>query len=58
MTFEIVVDDRVNASHAIRTKVNRRTNKILFHLIKLPFKDSEGVLVSRDRRSGHDRRNF
>lgn len=58
MTIELIVDDRVNPSHAIRTKGSRRINKILFHLLKLPFKDNDDILVSMDRRSGYDRRNF
>lgn len=58
MTIELIVDDRESASHTIRTKGSRRINKILFHLIKLPFKDSNGNMVTLDRRSGHDRRNF
>jgi len=58
MTIELIVDDRVNPSHAIRTKGSRRKNKVLFHLFKLPFKDSDGNLVTRDRRNGNDRRFF
>lgn len=58
MTIELIIDDRVNISHAIRTKVSRRVNKILFHLLKVPFKDSNDILVDIDRRSDHDRRNF
>jgi hypothetical protein len=58
MTIELIVDDRVNPLHAIRTKSSRRKNKIRFHLFKLPFKDSDGNLVTRDRRSGDDRRLF
>ena len=57
MTTELIVDDRVNVLHTIRTKSSRRTSKILFHLLKLPFKDSDGVLVIKDRRSGFERRN-
>jgi hypothetical protein len=56
MIIELIVDDRVNPLHAIRTKGSRRKNKILFHLFKLPFKDSDGNLVAKDRRSGYDRR--
>ena len=33
MTIEHIIDDRVNPSHAIRTKGSRRINKILFHLL-------------------------
>ncbi len=58
MTIELIVDDRVDPSHAIRAKDIRRINKVLFHLLKLPFKDSNGRLVTTDRRSGNDRRNF
>jgi len=56
MTIELVVDDRTNPSHAIRTRDGRRINKILFHLLKRPFKDSNGRWVTMDRRSGDDRR--
>ncbi len=58
MTIEHIVDDRENPSHAIRTKGSRRINKIHFHLLKRPFKDSYGRWVTIDRRSGSDRRNF
>lgn len=57
MNSGIIIDDRENTSHVIRTKFERRINKILFHLLKLPFKDSDGRLVTIDRRSGYDRRN-
>ena len=53
MTIELVVDDRTNPSHAIRTKGSRRINKILFYFLKLPFEDR---WVTMDRRSGDDRR--
>jgi len=56
MSIELIVDDRTNPSHAIRTKGGRRINKIHFHLHKRPFKDSNGRWVSVDRRSGYDRR--
>lgn len=56
MTIKLVVDDRTNPSHAIRTKGGRRINKIIFHLLKRPFKDSYGRWVTIDRRSGYDRR--
>ena len=56
MSLELIVDDRTNPSHTIRTKGGRRINKTLFHLIKRPFKDSNGRWVSIDRRSGCDRR--
>jgi len=56
MTIELVVDDRKNPSHAIRTRGGRRINKILFHFLKRPFKDSYGRWVTVDRRSGCDRR--
>ncbi len=58
MTIELIVDDRENPSHVIRIKGSRRKNKLLFHLLKLPFKDSDSRLVAGDRRSGHDRRIF
>ena len=56
MAIELIIDDRTNPSHAIRTKSGRRINKILFHLLKRPFKDSNGRWVNMDRRSGSDRR--
>ncbi len=58
MDIELIVDDRENASHVIRTKISRRSNKILFHLLKLPFADSDGRLVTIDRRSGYERRGY
>jgi len=58
MTIELIVDDRTNPSHAIRTKGSRRINKILFHFLNRPFKDSNGRWVTMDRRSGIDRRNY
>jgi len=58
MSIELIIDDRENALHEIRAKSCRRVNKILFHLLKLPFKDSEGCLVTIDRRSNFDRRNL
>lgn len=56
MTTELIIDYRENPSHAIRTKDSRRIIKILFHFLKLPFKDSNGRLVTINRRSGSDRR--
>jgi len=58
MTIELIVDDRSNPSHAIRLNGDRRVNKILFHLIKRPFKDCNGRWVTTNRRSGDDRRNY
>lgn len=58
MTIKLIVDDRANPSHVLRTKGNRRINKILFHLLKQPFKDSDDFLVTMDRRTGYDRRNL
>ena len=57
MNIEPIFDDREDASHVIRNKVVRRKNKTLFHLLKQPFKDSDGCFVTTDRRSGYDRRN-
>ncbi|NOQ90790.1 MAG: hypothetical protein GQ549_07570 [Gammaproteobacteria bacterium] len=56
MTIELIVDDRANPLHAIRTKGSRRINEIHFHFLKRPFKDSNGRWVTMDRRSGYDRR--
>jgi len=58
MYTELIIDDRENPSYAIRTKSCRRRNKILFHLLKQPFKDSDGNLVDMDRRSEHSRRSI
>ena len=58
MIIELIFDDRVNPSQVIRTRVSRRKYKILFHLHKLPFRDSDGSQVTTDRRSDHDRRNY
>ena len=56
MAIELIIDDRVDVSHLIRTKSSRRTNKVLFHLLKRPFEDSDGYLVEWERRAGYDRR--
>lgn len=56
MTIELIVDDRENLSHVIRTKGNRRINKILYRFLTRPFKDSNGRWVTMDRRAGYDRR--
>ncbi len=56
MTIELIIDDRANPLHAIRTKGSRRVNKILFPMLARPFKDSNGRWVTMDRRSGYDRR--
>jgi hypothetical protein len=57
-TMDLIVDRRVNPLHAIRTEGSRRKSKILFHLHKLPLKDSDGNLIFINRRSGYDRRFF
>ena len=56
MTIELIIDDRKNPLHAIRTRDGRRVNKILFHSLARPFKDSNSRWVTIDRRSGYDRR--
>lgn len=56
MTIELVIDDRTNPLQAIRTRIGRRVNKIHFHSLARPFKDSNGRWVSVDRRSGNERR--
>lgn len=56
MSIEFIVDNRTNVTHVIRGSAGRRVNKILFHLLKRPFRDSDGVLVATDRRTGSDRR--
>ena len=56
MTIELIVDNTVNPSHTIRAKGSRRINKILYHFLTRPFKDSNGRWVTVDRRSDYDRR--
>ena len=56
MAIELIVDDRNNPLHAIRTRGGRRVNKALFYSLARPFKDSNGRWVSVDRRSGNERR--
>ena len=56
MARELIIDKRIDPSHVIRTKSDRRVYKVLYHLLKWPFKDSFGLWVLRDRRSGFDRR--
>ena len=56
MAIKLIVDDRKNLSHVIRTKSNRRINKILYHSLTRPFKDSNGRWVTVNRRTGYDRR--
>ena len=57
MSEQLIVDDRDDAAHIIRSKVERRKSKTLFHLLT-PFRDSSGQWVNEDRRSGGDRRGF
>ncbi len=54
--MNFIVDTRTSVSHAIRSSVGRRVSKILFHLLKRPFRDSNGILVASERRRGSDRR--
>lgn len=56
MTIELIIDDRSNPLHVIRTRGGRRVNKALFHSLARPFKDSYGRWVTIDRRSCYDRR--
>ena len=56
MTIELIIDDRNNPLHTIRTRGGRRVNKTLFHSLARPFKDSNGRWVTIDRRSGYERR--
>ena len=58
MTIELIFDDRTNPLHAIRIRDGRRVNKILFHSLTRPFKDSNSRWVTIDRRSGYDRRMY
>jgi hypothetical protein len=54
--MNFIVDNRTSVSHIIRDSVGRRVSRILFHLLKRPFRDSGGILVATDRRNGPDRR--
>ncbi len=54
--MNFIVDNRTSVSHVIRGSASRRASKILFHLLKRPFRDSGGILVASDRRRGSDRR--
>jgi hypothetical protein len=56
MTIELIIDDRTNPLHSIRTRSGRRVNKTLFLSLARPFKDSNGRWVTIDRRSEYDRR--
>ena len=56
MHTELIIDNRENASQVIRRDIGRRTNKVLFHLLKRPFKDSNGHMVTTNRRSKSERR--
>ena len=56
MAIELIIDNRTDPSHVIRIKSDRRECKVRYHLLKWPFKDSMGLWVVRDRRSGFDRR--
>ena len=56
MTIELIIDDRTNPLHAIRTRGGRRVGRILFHSLARPFKDSNSRWVIIDRRSGSERR--
>lgn len=58
MAIEFIVDNRTSVSHVIRGGNSRRISRILFHLLKRPFKDCNGRLVMEERRCGSDRRNF
>lgn len=55
MREDLINDDRDDAAHTIRSKLERRKSKTLFHL-QTPFMDSGGAWVTEDRRSGLDRR--
>ena len=58
MAVELIVDNRVDPSQVIRNRISRRENKVLFHFLTRPFKDSNGRWVTIDRRSGDDRRSY
>ena len=55
--MRLIVDDRINPAHTIRTGFDRRRNRIQFHLLKKPVIDSHGIIVTIDRRRILDRRN-
>ncbi len=54
--MNFIVDNITSVLHVIRGAAGRRASKILFHLLKRPFRDSNGILVATDRRNGPDRR--
>ncbi len=56
MANKLVIDDRTDPSQVVRTRDDRRVNKVRYHLLKRPFKDSLGLWVLVDRRSGIARR--
>jgi len=56
--MNFIVDNRTSVSHVIRGSASRRVSKILFHLLKRPFRDSNGILVATERRNGSERRDF
>jgi len=56
MAYQLIIDDRKNPAHTVRTLGDRRANRVNYCLLKRPFKDSNGRWVTIDRRSGNDRR--
>ena len=56
MATELIIDDRTDPSQSVRALSDRRVNKVCYHLLKRPFKDSHGLWVVVDRRSGVNRR--
>ena len=56
MTTELIIDDRTDPSQVVRALTDRRVNKVCYHLLKRPFKDSIGQWVVVDRRVGINRR--
>ena len=56
MATELIIDDRTDPSQIVRALSDRRVNKVRYHLLKRPFKDSIGLWVVVDRRTGINRR--
>ena len=56
MATELIIDDRTDPSQIVRALSDRRVNKVRYHLLKRPFKDSIGLWVVVDRRTGLNRR--
>jgi len=53
----MIVDNRSNIDHEVRSNMDRRQNKALFgYNIPVPFLDGNGAYVDNDRRSASNNR--